>query len=200
MHAAEQHRPDVAEKRAHWHEQLQGENTGALVFVDESGANTQMTRWRGRSPVGQRLVAHIPHGHYQTSTLIAAIGLEGPRAPWIFDGPMNGEMFLAWVKKGLVPVLKKGDLVILDNLATHKVLGVREAIEEVGSRLMYLPPYSPDFNPIENMWSKIKQILRSLAPRTQDELLEASRRAFAAISTTDCIGFFSHARYAPYLM
>jgi transposase len=196
MHAAEQHRPDVAEKRAHWHELLQGENTGSLVFLDESGANTQMTRWRGRSLVGQRLVTHVPHGHYQTSTLIAAIRLEGPCAPWVFDGPMNGAMFLAWVKEGLVPVLKRGDLVILDNLATHKVLGVREAIEEVGARLMYLPPYSPDFNPIENMWSKIKQILRSLAPRTQDELLDATRRAFDAISITDCYGFFSHACYA----
>ena len=196
MHAAEQRRPDVAEKRACWHEQLQIENTGALVFVDESGANTQMTRWRGRCPVGQRLVAHIPHGHYQTSTLIAAIRLEGSCTPWVWDGPMNGEMFLAWVREGLVPVLKIGDLVILDNLATHKVLGVREAIEEVGARLRYLPPYSPDFNPIENMWSKIKQILRSLAPRTQDELLEATRRAFEAISISDCHGFFSHAQYA----
>ena len=109
---------------------------------------------------------------------------------------MNGEMFLAWVKQGLAPVLKKGDLVILDNLATHKVQGVREALEEVGARLKDLPPYSPDFNPIENMWSKIKQILRSLAPRTQDELIKAARRAFEAISITDCHGFFSHARYA----
>ncbi len=196
MHAAEQHRPDVAEKRAHWHEQLQGENVGALVFLDESGANTQMTRWRGRSPVGQRLVAHVPHGHYKTSTLIAAIRLEGPCAPWIFDGPMNGEMFLAWVRQGLVAALKQGDVVIMDNLSTHKVQGVREAIEEVGARLMYLPPYSPDYNPIENMWSKIKQILRSLAPRTQDELIEAARGGFEAISSADCQGFFSHAQYA----
>jgi len=196
MHAAEQHRPDVAEKRAHWYEELQEENTGALVFLDESGANTQMARRGGRSPVGQRLVAHVPHGHYQTSTLIAAIRLEGPSAPCVFDGPMNGQMFLAWVKQGLAPVLKKGDLVILDNLSTHKVQGVREAIEAVGARLKYLPPYSPDFNPIENMWSKIKQTLRSLAPRTQDQLLAATRSAFEAISITDCHGFFSHARYA----
>jgi transposase len=190
----------VAEKRDHWYEGLQGEKAGALVFLDESGANTQMTRWRGRSPVGQRLVTHVPHGHYKTSTLIAAIRLEGPCAPWIFDGPMNGAMFLAWVKQGLLPVLKKGDVVILDNLATHKVQGVSEAIEEVGARLMYLPPYSPDFNPIENMWSKIKQILRSLAPRTQDELIEAARIAFEAVSAADCHGFFSHAKYATSIM
>jgi transposase len=186
----------VAEKRAHWHEQLAGDAPARLVFVDESGANTKMIRWRGRSPGGQRLVARIPHGHYQTSSLISGVRLTGPCAPWLFEGAMNGEMFLAWVREGLVPTLQKDDLVILDNLATHKVQGVREAIEAAGARLLYLPPYSPDFNPIENMWSKIKQILRSLAPRTQDELFQAAKTAFNAISTADCHGFFLHARYA----
>ena len=196
LHAAEQHRPDVAEQRAHWHEQLAAEPAARLVFVDESGANTKMTRLGGRAPVGERLVAHIPHGHYQTSTLIAAVRLAGARAPWLFDGAMDGELFLAWVRQGLVPTLQPGDWVIMDNLATHKVAGVREAIESAGARLLYLPPYSPDFNPIENMWSKIKQLLRSLAPRTSGELLQAAAHAFAAISTTDCQGFFLHAQYA----
>jgi transposase len=186
----------VAEKRAHWHEQLAGIDAGRLVFVDESGANTKMTRWRGRSPGGQRLIAHIPQGHYQTSSLISGVRLTGPHAPWLFEGAMNGEMFLAWIGKGLVPTLQKDDLVIMDNLATHKVQGVREAIEAAGARLLYLPPYSPDFNPIENMWSKIKQILRSLAPRTQIELLEAAKLAFNTITPADCLGFFLHARYA----
>jgi len=186
----------VAEKRAHWHERLAVDSPARLVFVDESGANTQMTRWGGRSPGGQRLVAPIPQGHYQTSTLIAAIRLEGPRAPWLFEGALNGEMFLAWVRQGLVPALHQDDLVIMDNLATHKIAGVGQALEMVGARLLYLPPYSPDFNPIENMWSKIKQILRSAAPRTEDQLLEATRTAFDAISTADCRGFFLHARYA----
>jgi len=185
----------VAEKRAHWHEQLAGIDPARLVFVDESGANTKMTRWRGRSPGGQRLVAHIPQGHYQTSSLISWVRLAGPSAPWLFEGAMNGEMFLAWVREGLVPTLQKGDLVIMDNLATHKVQGVREAIEAAGARLLYLPPYSPDFNPIENMWSKIKQILRSLAPRAQDELIKTAKTAFNAISTADCHGFFLHAHY-----
>jgi transposase len=166
------------------------------VFVDESGANTQMTRWRGRSLAGQRLVVRIPHGHYQTSTLIAGVRLKGACAPWLFDGAMDGEMFLAWVREGLVTGLQAGDLVIMDNLATHKVQGVCEAIEAAGARLLYLPPYSPDFNPIENLWSKIKQILRSLSPRTQAELLDAAGIAFAAISPADCLGFFLHARYA----
>jgi transposase len=186
----------VAEQRAHWHEQLAAEPAARLVFVDESGANTKMTRLGGRAPVGERLVAHIPHGHYQTSTLIAAVRLAGACAPWLFDGAMDGELFLAWVRQGLVPTLQPGDLVIMDNLATHKVAGVREAIESAGARLLYLPPYSPDFNPIENMWSKIKQLLRSLAPRTSGELLQAAAHAFAAISTTDCQGFFLHAQYA----
>ncbi len=126
----------------------------ALVFVDESGANTKMTRLRGRALGGQRLLARIPHGHYQTSTLISGLRLAGPCAPWLFGGSMNGEMFLAWVRQGLAPTLRPGDVVILDNLATHKIRGVHQALEAVGARLLYLPPYSPDFNPIEPMWSK----------------------------------------------
>jgi len=186
----------VAERRAHWHEQLAAEPAARLVFVDESGANTKLTRLGGRAPVGERLVAQVPQGHYQTSTLIAAVRLNGACAPWLFEGAMDGELFLAWVRQGLGPTLQPNDLVIMDNLATHKVAGVREAIAAVGARLLYLPPYSPDFNPIENMWSKIKQILRSLAPRTGEELLQAAAHAFAAISVTDCQGFFLHAQYA----
>ena len=194
--AAEQQRPDVAEKRARWHEELAAEPTTRLVFVDESGANTKMTRLRGRALGGERVRAHIPHGRYQTSTLISAIRLEGPCAPWLFEGPMNGEMFLAWVREGLAPALRRGDVVILDNLSTHKIRGVREALEAIGARLLYLPPYSPDFNPIEPMWSKIKQILRSHAPRTDEQLLDAARTAFQSISVADCKGFFFSARYA----
>ena len=176
------------------------EPTTRLVFVDESGANTKMTRLRGRALGGRRLVARIPHGHYQTSTLISGMRLNGPCAPWLFEGPMNGEMFLAWVAQGLAPTLQKGDLVIMDNLATHKIRGIVEAIEAAGARLLYLPPYSPDFNPIENMWSKIKQILRSQAPRTESELLLATKAAFQAISAVDCTGFFLNAKYAPCFM
>jgi transposase len=186
----------VAEKRARWHEQLAVEVATRLVFVDESGANTKMTRLRGRALEGRRLVARIPHGHYQTSTLISGIRLNGPCAPWLFEGPMNGEMFLAWVAQGLAPTLQKGDLVIMDNLATHKIQGIIKAIEAAGARLLYLPPYSPDFNPIENMWSKIKQILRSQAPRTESELLLAAKAAFQAISNADCKNFFFNAKYA----
>jgi len=167
-----------------------------LVFVDESGANTRMTRWRGRALGGHRLVACVPHGHYQTCSLVAGVCPAGPLAPWIFEGAMDGAMFLAWIREGLVPSLQPNDLVIMDNLSTHKVAGVEAAIQQAGARLLYLPPYSPDLNPIENMWSKIKQCLRSLAPRTLDELAFASKIAFAAVTSADCHGFFFNAKYA----
>jgi transposase len=155
-----------------------------------------MTRRYGRSPIGQRLVCPVPHGHYQTTTLIAAVRLQGPQAPWMFPGAMDGELFLAWVKAGLVPTLRRADVVILDNLATHKVAGVREAIEAVGARMEYLPPYSPDFNPIEPMWSKVKAGLKRREPRTARQLFMAARAAFASVTPADCQGFFLGAGYA----
>jgi transposase len=175
---------------------LPGVPAARLVFVDESGAHTQMTRRCGRSPMGQRVVCPVPHGHYQTTTMIAAVRLQGPQAPWLFEGPMDGELFLAWVKQGLVPGLQRDDVVILDNLATHKVAGVREAIESAGARLVYLPPYWPDFNPIENLWSKVKAGLKSRAPRTARQLFKAAGAAFATGTSEDCHGFFLHAGYA----
>jgi len=170
------------------------------VFVDESGANTKLTRLCGRAPAGQRLVGRVPQGHYQTSTLIAGVRLQGPCAPWVFEGAMNGEMFLAWVQQGLAPVLQPGDAVILDNLSTHKVSGVREAIASVGARLLFLPAYSPDFNPSENLWSKIKQSLRSQAPRSEPELMQAAKIAFESVSSAGCQGFFLNAKYATLFM
>jgi hypothetical protein len=137
MGASEQNRPDVAEKRAHWHERLAAEAPARLVFVDESGANTKMTRFRGRAPVGQRLRAYVPHSHYQTTTLVCAVRLSGPSAPCLIEGAMDGEMFLAWIEQGLVAELHQGDLVIMDNLATHKMSGVRRAIEQAGARLEF---------------------------------------------------------------
>jgi transposase len=175
---------------------LAGVSAHHLVFVDESGANTQMTRRYGRSPVGQRLVCHVPQGHYQTTTMIAAVRLKGPQAPWLFAGSMDGELFLAWVQKGLAPVLQPDDVVVLDNLSTHKVAGVQAAIEAAGARLEYLPPYSPDFNPIENMWSKVKQGVRSRNPRNARQLFRAAGAAFDTVTPEDCHSFFLHAGYA----
>jgi transposase len=167
-----------------------------MVFVDESGANLQMTRRYGRSLSHQQLAGQIPQNHHRTATLIAGVRRRGPSAPWIFEGAMNGEMFLAWVRVGLAPTLRKGELVILDNLATHKVHGVRQSIEAAGARLEYLPAYSPDLNPIENMWSKVKQSLRGANPRTWKQLLKAAKIAFEAVSVADCRGFFLNAGYA----
>lgn len=186
----------MAEQRSRWPGELAGVPVERLVFVDESGAHTKMTRLHGRAPVGERLVARVPHGHYQTNTLIAGIRSSGPCAPWVFEGAMDGEMFLAWLREGLVPTLQPGDVVVLDNLATHKVAGVREILAAAGARLLYLPPYSPDLNPIENLWSQVKSHLRRLAPRTADELLHAVATAFSAVSPSHCLGFFSHAGIA----
>ena len=186
----------MAEQRRQWPQRLAGVPATRLVFVDESGANTQMTRRYGRSPIGQRLVCSVPHGHYQTTTLIAAVRLQGPQAPWLFDGAMDGELFLAWVKQGLAPVWQPDDVVILDNLSTHKVAGVQAAIEAAGARLEYLPPYSPDFNPIENLWSKVKQGVKSCDPRNARQLFKAAGAAFGTITPEDCHGFFLHAGYA----
>jgi transposase len=155
-----------------------------------------MTRRYGRSPVGQRLVCPVPQGHYQTTTMIAAVRLQGPQVPWLFDGPMDGELFLAWVKQGLAPALQRDDVVILDNLSTHKVAGVREAIEAAGARLEYLPPYSPDLNPIEPLWSKVKQGLKRHDPRTAQQLFHAAGAAFDTVTRKDCRGFFLQAGYA----
>ena len=179
-----------------WRRRQASFDPARLIFLDESGAKTNMTRLCGRAPKGQRLHAKAPQGHWNTTTILGSLRLDGSMACMTVEGAADTEVFRAYVRQVLCPRLRPGDLVIMDNLATHKVAGVRQAIEAVGARLLYLPPYSPDFNPIENLWSKVKHILRSLAPRTADQLLQAAGSAFAAISTADCQGFFLHAQYA----
>lgn len=166
-----------------------------LVFIDESGAKTNMTRTRGRAPRGVRVVDKVPHGHWQVTTMISAIRTSGPCAAAVVSGATDSDVFLAYVRHVLVPELDRGDVVILDNLQPHKAAGVREMIEAAGATLLYLPPYSPDFNPIENMWSKVKQYLRSAAARTFDELQEAVTAALHTITPRDCLGFFRHCGY-----
>ena len=167
-----------------------------LIFLDECGTNTKMARLYGRSRRGERCRAAIPHGHWKTTTLVAGLSNDGIIAPMIMDGAMDGEMFQAYVRTLLAPCLLPGDIVIMDNLPAHKVEGVRKAIEETGAYLVYLPPYSPDFNPIEPMWSKVKQTLKRKEPRNARQLLKAAKTAFAAVSPADCQGFFLHAAYA----
>ena len=144
-----------------------------LVFIDESGAQTNMARLRGRCDKAERLRARQPHGHWKTTTMISAIRIDGPVAPFVVEGAVDAEVFRAYVAQVLVPALRAGDVVVMDNLQPHKAAGVREMIEAAGARVLYLPPYSPDFNPIEPMWSKVKQRLRSIAARTVDALFDA---------------------------
>lgn len=154
-----------------------------------------MTRLHGRAPRGERLVCAVPHGHWKTSTLIAAVCLEGIVAPYIHDGPIDGETFRAYVEQVLAPILLPGDLVVMDNLSSHKVRGVREAIDATGAELAYLPPYSPDLNPIENLFSKIKTFLRSRAERTVGALWDSIEDAIEVVSPDDCRNCFRHAGY-----
>ena len=167
------------------------------MFIDETWATTTMARRHGRARRGQRLVAAVPHVHWKTTTFLAALRHDGIVAPCVFDGAINGERFCAWVEQALAPTLGPGDLVIMDNLGAHKVAGVRTAIEARGAKLLYLPPYSPDLNPIEQVFAKLKALLRTAATRTVDALWHAIGQALDAFPSTECAHYFAHAGYGP---
>lgn len=185
----------MAEQRSAWHVELSGIDPEKLVFIDEAGARTNMTRERGRGLRGQRVVADTPHGHWKTTTMISGVRLDGACASMVLDGATDADAFRAYVEQVLVPALRAGDVVVMDNLQPHKAAGVREMIESAGATLLYLPPYSPDFNPIENMWSKVKQFLKSVAARTFDALCDAIAEALRLVTPDDCVGFFNHCGY-----
>ena len=170
-------------------------NPARLVFIDETWASTNMTRRYGRALQGQRLIASVPHGHWKTTTFVAALRHNRITAPWVIDQPINGEVFLQYVIEALVPTLVPGDIVVMDNLPAHKVAGIREAIEAAGAELVYLPPYSPDFNPIEQFFSKLKSYLCKAARRTVDALWDAIGLCLKTLSATECSNFFAHAGY-----
>ena len=193
--AREQDRPDVKARRDVWHEELKDTDPDTIVCLDESAARTDMTRTRGRAPRGVRVVEKVPGGHWTTTTMLAAVRTAGPLAGAMISGATDTDVFLTWVEHALVPALLPGETVVLDNLPPHKSPRVRTLIESAGCRLLYLPPYSPDFNPIENMWSKIKTHLRSAAARTYEALQQAFTDALHAVTTRDCRGFFSHCGY-----
>lgn len=182
--------------REAWQEQMPQLDPSRLVFIDETWASTNLTRRFGRAAVGQRLVAKVPHGHWKTTTFLAALRQEALTAPLVVDGPIDGAIFLAWVQQQLVPTLRPGDLVVMDNLACHKVAGVQAAIEAVGAHVAYLPPYSPDFNPIEQVFAKLKQLLRGLAERTVAGLWSALGRLVDAFGPDECPNYFRHCGYA----
>lgn len=156
-----------------------------------------MARVRGRAPRGERLRASLPHGHWRTTTFVAGLRLGGIDAPMVLDGPINGEIFLAYVERVLVPTLRPGDVVIMDNLSSHKGAAVREAIEEAGAELRFLPPYSPDLNPIEMAFSKLKALLRKAATRTRDALWSTVTTAIDAFTPNECANYFTAAGYEP---
>ena len=156
-----------------------------------------MARLRGRAPRGERLRASLPRGHWKTTTFTGGLRLTGMDAPMVIDGPINGEIFRAYVERVLVPTLRPGDIVIMDNLGSHKGAAVRQAIEAAGAELRFLPPYSPDFNPIENAFSKLKAILRKVAARTRDALWDAVAEAIEAFTPDECANYFTAAGYEP---
>ena len=166
-----------------------------MIFIDESGLSTKMARLRGWAPKGQRCRAAIPHGHWKTVTFVGGLTLAGFIAPMLLDGPIDGESFRAWCEQMLGPLLRPGHIVIMDNLAAHKVDGVRQAIEACGATLLYLPPYSPDFNPIENAFAMLKAHVRKLAARTIDALETAAAQALLTFKPIECANFFAHLRY-----
>ena len=194
-HAAEQEREDVAAARQAWRYTQGGLNIERLVFIDETWAATNMTRRYGRAARGQRLVASVPHGHWKTTTFIGALRSTGLTAPAVFDGAISGASFLAYVEQNLVPTLRPGDIVVLDNLSSHKVTGVREAIEAAGAELRFLPPYSPDLNPIEQLFAKLKALLRKTAARTVAALWTAIGQLVQCFTPAECQNYIRNSGY-----
>jgi transposase len=167
-----------------------------LVFLDETAATTKMTRPHGRCARGLRLLAPVPHGHWNTSTLVAGLRLTGLTAPYVIDGALTGPIFRHYVEQMLAPTLIPGDIVVMDNVATHKVAGIRDAIEARQAQLLYLPPYSPDLNPIEQAYAKLKAILRKAGARTREALWQAISIAIDSFAPGECLNLFKCAGYA----
>ena len=193
--AAEQTRPDIAAARQNWNALKPSLDVRRLVFVDETWTKTNMTRIRGRAPRGKRLTGVVPYGHWKTSTFVAGLRHDRMVAPLMLDGAINGEAFLAYVEQFLAPTLAPGDIVVADNLASHKVAGVREAIEARDASLWFLPAYSPDLNPIEQGFSKIKARLRKAAPRSREALWQSTGSIVQDFTSTECANFLANAGY-----
>jgi transposase len=167
-----------------------------FVFLDETATATNMAKRYGRSPSAERLVAAVPHGHWRSTTLVAGLRQTGIIAPLVLDGPMTGAAFHAYVEQFLAPALAPGDVVVLDNLAAHKVDGVRQALAAAGAPILYLPPYSPDLNPIEQLFAKLKALLRKAAARAKDDLWTTIGRLLDTCPTTECLNYLTHCGYA----
>ena len=185
----------MRQAREQWHSQAASFDITKLVFLDESGVATNLSPLYGRSPKGERVYGDVPHGHWHTSTFIGALRHDGITAPRLLDGPINGDAFLQYVSEVLGPTLKPGDIVIADNLSSHKVAGVAEALARRGARIIYLPAYSPDLNPIENFFSKFKAALRKAGARTFEGLVESIAKILDSVTAAECSNYFSAAGY-----
>jgi len=193
--AAEQKREDIGDERRRWKRSIADIHPSRLVFLDESGARTDMTRLYGRAPRGQRVIEYAPAGHWCTTTMTGSLRWDRFETPLVIQGAMDSVVFRGYIERMLVPTLRPDDVVVMDNLSPHKTAGVQEAIEAVGATVRYLPPYSPDFNPIEFMWSKVKQHLRSAGTRTHGQLVRAVGDAMHSVTPADCRGFFAGCGY-----
>jgi len=182
-------------QREAWRQEQSGFDPARLVFIDETWASTNMARRHGRCPRGERLQVGVPHGHWKTTTFVGALTLRGFIAPWVLNGPINRDAFETYVGKVLVPELRKGDIVVMDNLSSHKGSKVRNLIEAAGAQLRYLPPYSPDLNPIENAFSKLKALLRKAAERTVDGLWTQIGCLLDRFRPDECKNYFTAAGY-----
>ena len=195
MRPSEHDRPDIALARIHWHVEALTWDPAHLVFLDETGVTNNLLRRYGRAVRGARVHDHAPCGRWQTSTFLAALRVTGLTAPGVFDGAIDGPSFLAYVEQILVPTLSLGDIVIADNLSVHKVAGVRHAIERVGATLVYLPPYSPDLNPIELCFAKLKAIVRAARCRSIETLWPLLGECLQRFSPDECRNYFRHCGY-----
>jgi transposase len=196
LRAEEQARPDIARKRRRWLTHQARIAAERLLFIDETWMKTNMAPLRGWGPRQRRLNAYVPHGHWKTSTLIAALRHDRVEAPFVIDGPINGDIFLAYVETLLVPTLRPGDIVVLDNLGSHKGEAVRRAIRQAGAHLIFLPPYSPDLNPIEQAFAKLKHLMRKAANRSIETLWRSAGEVIASFTPQECANYFVNSGYA----
>jgi len=196
--AGERDRPDVARRRAQWIKYQDRIDPSRLVFIDETWTKTNMAPLRGWGPRGNRVIAKVPHGHWQTTTFLAALRHDRIEAPWLLEGPIDGESFHLYVEKVLVPTLRTGDIVIMDNLGSHKGKAIRRLIRAAGAKLLFLPKYSPDLNPIEQVFAKLKHLLRKAAARTVETVCEAVGELLGAFTKDECANYFKNSGYASY--
>ena len=197
MVAGERDRPDVARRRAQWIKYQDRIDPARLVFIDETWTRTNMAPLRGWAPRGSRLIAKVPHGRWRTMTFLAALRHDRITAPWLLEGPIDGESFATYVEKVLLPTLRPGDIVIMDKLGSHRGKIIRQLIRSAGAKLFLLPKYSPDLNPIEQVFAKLKHLLRKAAARTVETVCTAIGERLGAFSKTECANYFKNSGYAP---